>query len=145
MVFYSRIPIRFFLWEQPTQTQYDTVCKMGHLPQDKKHQTPFCVMNDNINCFCECDRWLFVSDRLHKGTPIPLRPYSVVVYDYLQRYLPFQLLPESLENYFINAVRFADGVFVTNQETAKDMILHIGVPHKKIFLLPFEFTAKEKN
>ena len=116
---------------------------MGRLPRNQKHDCPFAVMNDSVNNFCECDRWLFVSDRFVDGVPLPMRPFSVIVYDYMQRYIPFQLIPEKYEDIYIGAVRHSDGVFVTNKETAKDMILHSGVFHKKIFLLPFEFTAKE--
>jgi len=139
----SDIPIRFFSWKQPSPTENISVRRMARLPSNLQPYQPFCVMDDNVNHFCECDRWLFVSDRFYKGVPLPLRPYSVVVYDYLQRYMPFQLLPESLENIYLLAVRYSENMFVTNKETARDLTVYHGVSPERIFTLPFEFTSDE--
>jgi len=139
----SDIPIRFFTWTQPSPTENLAVRRMARLPSDLQPYQPFCVMDDNVNHFCECDRWLFVSDRFYKGVPLPLRPYSVIVYDYLQRYMPFQLLPESLENIYMLATRYSEGMFVTNEETSRDLSVYQGISPEKVFRLPFEFTADE--
>ena len=139
----SGIHVRFFKWRTPEPHETRAIREMGHLSSDVRMKNKYAVMDDSVNCFCECDRWLFVSDRFHKGMPVPLRPYTVIVYDYLQRYMPFQLLPEKLENLYLDSVSHADSLFVTNQETASDMIVHSGVKRKKIFLMPFEFSAQE--
>lgn len=139
----SGIHVRFFKWKTPEPDETRAIREMGHLSSDVRMKNKYAVMDDNVNCFCECDRWLFVSDRFHKGMPVPLRPYSVIVYDYLQRYMPFQLLPEKLENQYLDSVSHAESLFVTNPETASDMLVQSGVKRKKIFQMPFEFSAQE--
>lgn len=137
------IPIRFYTWEQMVTEQNSSLRAMAQLPDLKEPLLRNGMMNDRVNCFCECDRWLFVSDRFFSGIPMPLKPYSILVYDFLQRYMPFPLLPPHIESLYTHSTRQAESLFVTNPETASDMIVYNGVQSKKIFLLPFEFTAKE--
>ncbi len=103
----------------------------------------YALMEDFGNDFCECDRWLFVSDRFVQGAPLPLRPYSVIVYDYLQRYTPFKMLDDALGATFRRAVAQADHVFVTNPVTGADMTNYCAVEEKNITVLPFEFSSRE--
>ncbi len=138
------IPIRFYSWEQLSPIQNEDLRMLACLRKKKEPDKLFNgMMNDHVNCFCECDRWLFVSDRLFSGIPMPLRPYSIIVYDFLQRYMPFPLLPPNIENLYLHSTRQAESLFVTNPVTANDMIVYNGIPSRKIFQLPFEFTAKE--
>ena len=139
----SDIPIRFYKWKKIPLEENEMLRELSRLPALREKNLLNGIMDDHVNCFCECDRWLFVSDRFFSGIPIPLRPYSVVVYDFLQRYMPFQLLPPKFENLYTHSTRQAESLFVTNPETANDMIVYNGVSSKKIFLLPFEFTADE--
>lgn len=137
------ITLRVFSWRSISESDVYSLRELSVDGREIILSTPYALMDNGINNFCECDRWLFISDRFHKGAPYPLRPYSVVIYDYLQRYLKFQLLPEQLEDTYFTAVRQAQSVFATNAITLEDIINYCGVARKKTVLLPFEFSCHE--
>lgn len=94
----------------------------------------YCAPDDGIAHFTDCDLIVFISDRI--STPVlPLRPYAVIVYDYLQRYFP--VLPPGADTPFILASRQAQRVFVTTEFTKIDAIDYAGVPREKVVRLPF--------
>ena len=140
---HPEITIRVFNWRPISEVDIFHLRELSIDGREISLSVPYALMDDRINHFCECDRWLFISDRFHKGVPYPLRPYSVIVYDYLQRYLKFQLLPEHLEDIYFTAVRQAQSVFATNAATLEDIINYCGVSRKKTALLPFEFSNRE--
>lgn len=91
------------------------------------------VPNDGINQLIDCDLWVIVSDRLEHPL-LPIRPYVLMVYDYLQRYESF--LPQAINQQFINAARNAQQVFVTTEFTRQDAIQFAGLPSRKVCKLP---------
>ena len=139
----DNIVLRTFSWQKLDNFELANFCLQARFTRPLNPQVEYALMDDHINKFFECDRWLFISDRFYAGSPLPCKPYSVLVYDYLQRYLPFQLLPEDLENCYLTAVRQADSVLVTNKATSEDVSAYAGVKQENIYRLPFEFNGDE--
>jgi glycosyltransferase involved in cell wall biosynthesis len=94
-----------------------------------KYQAP----EDGIKQFMDCDLWVIVSDRLQYPV-LPLRPYVLMVYDYLQRYQP--LLEQELNTAFISAAHGAESVFVTTDFTRHDALQFAGLPERRVVKLP---------
>ncbi|MES2536071.1 MAG: glycosyltransferase [Pseudomonadota bacterium] len=99
-------------------------------PMESAH---YQVPDDGIRQFMDCDLWVIVSDRLEHAL-LPLRPYALMVYDYLQRYE--NLLPQVLNQRFIRAAHAAQRVFVTTDFTRKDAIQFAGLPERRIIQVP---------
>lgn len=93
----------------------------------------YSVIDDSIKQLQDCDLWLIVSDRLLEPI-LPLRPIALLVYDYLQRYVPF--MHKGADQCFLNAARAAERVFVTTQFTRQDALQYAGVTPEKVVKLP---------
>lgn len=91
--------------------------------------------------FLDCDFWLIISDRLIRPVA-PLKKYGVVVFDYIQRYVP-ELFTGVLRDFerdgFFPLVREAECVMCTTPSTLRDAVEYAGVPELKTRLLPFVF------
>jgi glycosyltransferase involved in cell wall biosynthesis len=99
--------------------------------------------DDGINQFMDCDLWVVVSDRLEHPL-LPVRPYVLMVYDYLQRYE--MLLPQAINQQFISVAHAAERVFVTTEFTRQDAIQFAGLPSRKVCKLPMlapQFSAPQ--
>jgi hypothetical protein len=103
----------FETW-QPTSQEY-------HLP------------DDGIRQFLDCDLWLVISDRLSLPL-LPVRPYVLLVHDYLQRYLPHR--SDLAEHSFLAAARLAERVLVTTKFTEGDALQYAGLDPGKVFRMP---------
>jgi len=91
------------------------------------------IFDDGVQNFTDCDLWVIVSDRLEYPL-LPIRPYVLMVYDYLQRYVNF-LEPESNLRFLGNAHR-AKSIFVTTEFTKQDAIQFAGLPANKVIKVP---------
>ncbi|RZI43612.1 glycosyltransferase [Herbaspirillum sp. HC18] len=91
------------------------------------------VPDDGIQQFNDCDLWLIVSDRLELPL-LPLRPYAMIVYDYLQRYLPLMAASDNWK--FLQAAHGAERVFVTTDFTYGDALQFAGLEKNRIVRLP---------
>lgn len=103
------------------------------------------VPDDDINNFLDCDLWVIVSDRLEHQL-LPLKTNIFVIYDYIQR--REDIMSETINNIFINAVKNAKKIFVTTNFTLDDVIQFAGVEKNKIKKLPIlvsDFFAKKIN
>jgi glycosyltransferase involved in cell wall biosynthesis len=89
--------------------------------------------DDGVADLMDCDAWVVVSDRLSMPL-LPLRPYLLIVYDYLQRYVP--IMPPGADHTFLAAARRAAGVMVTTEFTYRDALQYAGVPAQRVFKLP---------
>lgn len=105
----------------------------------------YTVFNDGVSNFEESDFWVIVSDRLSFPIP-PHRNYAVVVYDYIQRYVPdiFGLDGASNGNWmhfeqYAKAARDANFVICTTEQTRKDCINYVGAESEKVIKFPQEF------
>ncbi len=93
----------------------------------------YLVPEDGIQHFADCDLWLVVSDRL-TWPLLPLRPAVLMVYDYLQRYIP--LMAPGKDEVFLQAARVAKRVLVTTDFTAADAVGYAGVTEKRVIKVP---------
>ena len=93
----------------------------------------YAIPDDGMRQFLDCDLWLIVSDRLPLPL-LPIRPYALMVYDYLQRYLQYG---SGLDEYpFLAAARLAERVLVTTRFTEGDALQYGGIDPKKVFRVP---------
>ena len=101
--------------------------------------------DDGISQFTDCDLWIVISDRL-RFPLLPVRPYLLMVYDYLQRYqTPFD---DDTNQKFVARAHAAEAVMVTTAFTAGDARQFAGIPAKKIRRVPMlapEFFANESS
>ncbi|MGQ9557379.1 MAG: glycosyltransferase [Desulfurispora sp.] len=91
------------------------------------------VPDDGIMQFYDCDLWVVVSDRLQHCL-LPVRPYVLMVYNYLQRYVP--CLPSGLNQQFIKVAHAAEKVLVTTEFTRQDAIQYAGIPADRVVKVP---------
>lgn len=91
------------------------------------------VPDDGIQQFCDCDLWILVSDRIELDL-LPIRPYAMMVYDYLQRYVA--IMKPGEDTVFLRAARQARKVLVTTEFTRKDAIGYAGVSEKRVAKVP---------
>jgi glycosyltransferase involved in cell wall biosynthesis len=126
------ITVRPFTWirmprEQASRTM--TLAGLGTLLTGDEYICP----DDGIQQFLDCDLWVFVSDRF--SFPIlPIRPYVLMIYDYLQRY--FDILPYEVNASITAAARRAARVLVTTEFTKQDAIQFAGVSERNIVRVP---------
>jgi hypothetical protein len=139
----ENVVIRKFNWRPFTDLGTQKTIALANLNTDFFQPGNYAIPDDGINCFMECDEFIYISDRFFSGAPVPLKPYSLFTYDYLQRYLKQNILSEQLENTFFNAARNARYIFYTNQGTLEDIVNYAGVAREKCCLMPFEFDFKE--
>jgi glycosyltransferase involved in cell wall biosynthesis len=93
----------------------------------------YMVPDDGARQFLDCDLWLVISDRLSQPL-LPIRPYVLLVHDYLQRYLPYG---SGLAEYsFLAAARLAERVLVTTQFTEGDALQYGGIDPQRVIRVP---------
>jgi glycosyltransferase involved in cell wall biosynthesis len=115
----------------------------GHpdwVPSASSYLTP----DDGVRQLYDCDLWIFVGDRL-SAPLLPIRPYALVVHDYLQRYV--NLFPTGTDESFLAAARAAERVLVTTRFTEQDALTYAGVSKEKVVRLPMlapEFPSAER-
>jgi glycosyltransferase involved in cell wall biosynthesis len=99
--------------------------------------------DDGISQFMDCDLWIVISDRLSFPL-LPVRPYLLMVYDYLQRYE--SLLDDESNQKYLARAHAAEAVMVTTTFTEADARQFAGIPVKKIRKVPMlvpEFSRHE--
>ena len=93
----------------------------------------YALPDDGMRQFLDCDLWLVISDRL--SVPLlPIRPYVLLVHDYLQRYMPRG--SGLAEHSFLEAARLAERVLVTTQFTEGDALQYAGIDPRKVVRVP---------
>ena len=93
----------------------------------------YTLPDDGMRQFLDCDLWLVISDRLSLPL-LPIRPYVLLVHDYVQRYLPYG--SGSAEYSFLAAARLAERVLVTTKFTEGDALQYGGIDPEKVFRVP---------
>lgn len=132
------IQIRETTWKRIATSDIASVPFLKHANLDcshEYHQYP----DDNIANFEDCDFWLLISDRTEDPL-VTLKSYGVVIYDYIQRYVP-ELFGNYYESSFISTARRAEFVLTTTPQTRDDVIQYAGVSPGDVYLLPMEFNA----
>ena len=138
------IQIRPFKWKFLTREDIKNVYKIRNYDLPVNHKK-YCVADDGINCFEDCDHIIFIIDRVG-GYFYSNKPYSVIVQDYIQRYLPGLMVKEA-ESVILDLQRKAEAVYVTTLPAKSDCIQYAGISEEKIKLIPLllEKTVVEKD
>lgn len=132
---------RPFTWRR--MKQRDAHMAMAFAGLDRSlDQEAYQVPDDGIMQFLDCDLWVIVSDRLENSL-LPIRPYLMMVYDYIQRYE--RVLSEEQNRSCLSAARHAQGIMVTTRFTRGDAIQYAGVPERKVFQVPMLAPAFVPN
>lgn len=96
---------------------------------------------DDIRDFTDCELWIILSDRL--PSPIlPIRPYLLVVYDYLQRY--YDILSLDAQKTFIGVAQHAQAILVTTDFTEQNVVDYACLPRHRVHKVPMlvpDFSA----
>jgi glycosyltransferase involved in cell wall biosynthesis len=112
----------------------------GH-PGWVPHALRYVMPDDGMHLLSDCALWIVVSDRL-PGLLLPIRPYVLVVYDYVQRYdAQFKVGSDEI---FLAAAQVAKRVLVTTRFTERDAQIYAGVARSKVQKIPMlvpEFPA----
>lgn len=93
----------------------------------------YIVPDDGIRQLQDCDLWIFISDRL-SAPLLPIKPYAVFVYDYLQRYE--KIMDVGIDQPFLDMARGALRVFVTTEFTKTDALQYAGISPTFVRRLP---------
>jgi glycosyltransferase involved in cell wall biosynthesis len=101
----------------------------------------YVIPDDGMHVLSDCALWIIVSDRLPQHL-LPIRPYLLVVYDYVQRY-DAQFAAGS-DEICLGVARLAERVLVTTRFTERDALVYAGVAPNKVERIPMlvpEFPA----
>ncbi|HEX7636376.1 MAG TPA: hypothetical protein VF427_14010 [Noviherbaspirillum sp.] len=128
----SSIKKRPYTWRTLKRPEARRAMAYAGLPLSSESEN-YLVPDDGIRQFMDCGLWIIVSDRLEHPV-LPLRPYALMVYDYLQRYEP--LLPQAMNERLIRVAHAAERVFVTTEFTRRDALRFAGLPKSKVVKLP---------
>lgn len=128
------IKTRAFVWRMLSHGEARRALTYAGMPVPTVLEREYQVPDDGINQFYDCDLWLFISDRLLKPL-LPIRPYALMVYDYIQRYQP-GILPEETNRAFLDAAHRANGVLVTTQFTRTDALQYAGIAPERVHKVP---------
>jgi glycosyltransferase involved in cell wall biosynthesis len=138
----ASIKRRPYRWRTIAHNEAVRACAYAGLNGSLAHRT-YQAPDDGISQFADCDLWIVISDRLDFPL-LPVRPYLLMVYDYLQRYQA--LFSDDTNQKFIARAHAAEAVMVTTAFTAGDARQFAGIPAKKIKRVPMltpEFFANE--
>jgi glycosyltransferase involved in cell wall biosynthesis len=111
----------------------------GPMPQGAK----FAVPDEGADNFKSFDHWLFLTDRFPERI-LPLRPYSVYVHDFLQRYIP-SLFGPHYEWWIIDSLRGAEQVLCSTDHTVVDATQYAGVHADRVRLVPLVAELADDN
>jgi glycosyltransferase involved in cell wall biosynthesis len=124
---------RPFAWRRLDRTIAERAMRYASLEAWQAKRDAYWVADDGVDNLMSCDLWIVVSDRV-PGPLLPLRPQIMMIYDYLQRYVPFQ--PEEASIEFIAAARAAERVLVTTNWTERDALQYAGIEPGRVAKVP---------
>ncbi|MBR0693269.1 glycosyltransferase [Bradyrhizobium lablabi] len=136
----ASIKRRPYRWRTVSHDEAVRACAYAGLGGSLQYQT-YQAPDDGISQFTDCDLWIVISDRL-LSPPLPIRPYLLMIYDYLQRYQT--TFDDDTNQKFVARAHAAEAVMVTTAFTASDARQFAGIPAKKIKKVPMlapEFFA----
>ncbi|HSW69969.1 MAG TPA: glycosyltransferase [Gammaproteobacteria bacterium] len=127
-------------WKIISRNEVEKILKQNGARPPTLNHLEYSIPFHGASYFNECDFWLVVSDRLKKPLA-PIKPYGMMIYDYIQRYVP-EIFNESFTDYnFIAAARNARFVLTTTPTTREDAIQYAGLVPERVFLAPMEFDT----
>ena len=97
----------------------------------------YCVFNDSISNFADCDFLILTADRSTVLAPFfSTKPFIVVAHDFIQRYIPDLFTKKQLS--MINAnLQNAMNVWTTSKPSYDNAISYAGLPKEKVLLTPY--------
>ena len=106
----------------------------------------FCFLKGAEKEALRADAWMALVDRFHLPL-LPARPYGVIVYDMIQRYVP-----EAFDRTFFRhmasgmrpTVHAADLILVTSPATRADVIAEYGIDPSRIHLAPVACEPRQR-
>jgi glycosyltransferase involved in cell wall biosynthesis len=126
---------RPFNWKDISGREAEDAMRLAGFPEWTADSLRYVVPDDGMKHFGDCDAWIIISDRFLNPI-LPLRPRIHMVYDYLQRYVPFSDLSHGKDAPFLDCVHRADQVMVTTEFTRLDAIQYAGLPVNKVKKVP---------
>jgi glycosyltransferase involved in cell wall biosynthesis len=123
------IPVRPYRWRTLSAAEAKRAMRLAGFewtPQAERYLIP----DDGLS---DCDLWVIVSDRLTLPL-LPLKPYVMLVFDYLQRYVG--ILEHGADLPFLRAAQQAERVLVTTRFTEQDALQYAGVPRERVVRVP---------
>jgi glycosyltransferase involved in cell wall biosynthesis len=123
---------RPFTWRRYDRETASVAMQMAGLQGLVRHNA-YQLPDDGMRQFLDCELWVVISDRLELPL-LPLRPYVMFVYDYLQRYEP--QIGRGMGNQVYKVAQLAERVMVTSQFTYRDALHFALIPAEKLVQLP---------
>jgi glycosyltransferase involved in cell wall biosynthesis len=127
------IPVRTLNWRELEPDVALRAMRFAGNPNWRPAGGRYLAPDDGIQQMCDCDLWIIVGDQL-AAPLLPVRPYVLMVYDYIQRYIP-EVFPD-VDVAFLAAARGAKRVVVTTRFTEQDVLVYAGVPRERVSLVP---------
>lgn len=135
------VDIRQFHWSVRDQQWVKNAMELRGYPFEYVYGT-YCVMDDGINYFCDCDYVIF-TDLVSVDKLFMEKPYAICVNNLNLRYMEYNGgIQEQIE---IENLRSADKVIVYNKPVYEDAIQYIGVNRQKVLILPELIEAYESH
>lgn len=131
------VSIRETVWRTVTKAQVQNILLLDGNVSTLKH-AHYLLPTDEVCNFNDCDYWIIVSDRTVEPLA-PIKPYGMLIFDYIQRYIP-ELLGDYAEYGFLESARAANFVLTTTPSTRDDAIQYVGLDANKVHLFPMEFN-----
>jgi len=119
-------------------SQPEVVEMLGRTPAWVDSAPLYCFFNGAARAAIRADAWFGLVDRFLIPL-LPLRPYGVLVYDLLQKYVPQNFDPEFLVCYergIKPTARSARILVVTTPQTRDDLVSEYGLDGKTVRLIP---------
>ena len=141
------IKTREFQWQKLENKQMELFRQLRYLPH-LDERDDYVLMTDGENPVSDYDHVFFTTDRI-PGVFANDIPYSMLIQDVLQRYVP-EFMAEYFETEIFTNARNAMAVYTTTPDTLTDIVDYIGTKPSKVKLLPLTFdndlgNVREKN
>lgn len=141
------IQVREFIIETKDRKWIEATLELaGYQPRINKLSLPdtVTVLRDGMRDFGDCDYAFFMSDSVGMKPLFFLCPYTMVVHDYIQRYVPEAVSAEADRVKCYNQ-RQASSLFVTSEPTRQDAINHGCIDPERVILSPPLISFPEFN
>lgn len=145
------IEVRPFKREKLSAIHMDEYYKAISTTSELDKKEEYIIFNDGVANFEDADFWLIISDRVGGAIP-PHRKYAVVVYDYIQRYVP-EIFGKNIKDkpnwlqyeVYAKFTREANFVICTSNQTRRDCINYAGASSTDVYHFPMEFDPVQSN
>lgn len=135
----ENIKLRSFISEKKDQKWVSRAIRLAGFEAKYNlvsYSSEYIVLHDGAADFQDCDHIIFTADSDSMGLPyFCLKPFSVVVHDYIHRYVPEAVSSKMKEAKYINQIS-ACNVLVTSMPTMNDVKQQGHIKENNIILTP---------